>query len=136
MLTRIKSWWALRHGVTTMDEYVDREMGFVDVQALDCFGRRVGYGRLTQGAAPGCFTLADVYVEPTWRSKRVGRALLHSAVAAGKKLGARVLSGSVMPRDLQTSPWLLKWYSRSGFKVVTATSAELPGASFRVERAI
>ncbi|MEI6778685.1 MAG: GNAT family N-acetyltransferase [Chloroflexales bacterium] len=82
----------------------------------------VGYARM------GCFEegvldLADVHIEPPYRRRGMGSALLHYIIELARAHGLQHIRGFVVERDLNEIPNLLDWYARLGF-IVTPTTAE------------
>ena len=132
----IKKWWALKRGPSEVDEFMDKDSGFVDVQILDCFAARIGYCWMQRMDDPSVFRISDFMVQKDWRSRGVGRLLLEKALAYAEFQGCKRVVGFVTRHDFRQSPWIMDWYERFGFSVGPPTSEDLPIAFARIERAL
>ena len=137
MITSIfKTWWALKLGPRSPDEFMDKDSGIVGVQLRDCFGLRIAYCWMQRLEDPSEFQIADFMVNKDWRSRGVGRLLLGKALAFAKFHGGKRVVGSVVPNDFRQAPWIMDWYERLGFSICPPTPEDLPHAVARIERAI
>jgi len=82
-----------------------------------------GYARM------GCFeegvlTLADVRLDPSYRGRGMGSALLRHIIDLAREHSLHRIYGVVVEHDYQAMPYLLDWYARHGFTVTSATNED------------
>ena len=77
----------------------------------------VGYVNLSW-LNPPVMELRDIKLEPPYRNRGIGTALLRviDEIARGNQLTS--IEGSVMQSDARETRYLLDWYERNGFSVV------------------
>lgn len=88
------------------DDHEDRA---IHVTALDQEGRLIGVGRLHRNCATEC-QIRYMAIEPDWRGRGVGRAILGRLEALARKEGATSMV-------LNAREGATKFYERMGYKI-------------------
>ena len=88
------------------DDHEDRA---IHVTALDQEGRLIGVGRLHRNCATE-YQIRYMAIEPDWRGRGVGRAILGRLEALARKEGARSMV-------LNAREGATKFYERMGYKI-------------------
>jgi predicted N-acetyltransferase YhbS len=87
----------------TLVHYALSQPPLLKVFVADCDGEIVGHVMATHGfdvqsGSPSLW-LADLYVEPAWRGRGIGRQLVASVAAIGAAEGAAFLQWMIDPRN-------------------------------------
>lgn len=59
--------------------------------------------------------IADLIIEPAYRNRGLGTAVLQYVLGIAQSRGIEVIEGRIVGRDLQVTPHLADWYRRHGF---------------------
>ena len=94
--------------------------------AVDAAGRRLGFSTVLPVA--GRCELDDLFVEPEWMRRGVGRVLVDDLATRARTAGARYV-------DVIANPNALGFYTRLGFHVTDETSTRF-GAAPRMTLAL
>lgn len=69
------------------------------------------------------FVLADLCLEPQYRSLDLGSKLLDAAIEVARSAGGKRLTGNISVADLRATPHLLRLYESRGFTAGTPSEA-------------
>ena len=67
-----------------------------------------------------------------YRRRGLGTLLLKHVIAYAKQKGVRRITGSIVPDDVNTTPYLMGWYQKQGFQITKPTVDELEEALARI----
>lgn len=76
----------------------------------------VGYVNLHWEEA-GALELCDIVIEPRYRNRGLGSALLRQSIALARGHGIQHIKGRIVRKDTRDTPHLLDWYRSHGFAV-------------------
>lgn len=100
--------------VKTPDQ--DPEPTRLNIFHMAWFGRQrfVGYVNLVW-KSHDVLEFSDIIIEPHYRNRGVGTAVLQYVFALAQSRGVAIIEGRIGGRDFRVTPHLAEWYRRHGF---------------------
>jgi GNAT superfamily N-acetyltransferase len=68
-----------------------------------------------------------------YRGRGLGTILLQQVLSTAKETGVKEIHGSIVQDDIDTTPHLLDWYKRYGFRVEKPTEQDAKSAIARIQ---